>query len=145
MSSQFRFYAFPKFKNFLFFFFCSSSVTQQTLVFLALINDRNVVSKTCRSGWRRVKDHARYYHQRPIGGDEEEKDEAVAKLGRGHEITRFKGLGEISPNEFGQFIGDDMRIIQVNIEKMSDIPHVLDFFMGSNTGDRKQFIMDNLA
>ena len=77
--------------------------------------------------------------------DEEEKDEAVEKLGRGHEITRFKGLGEISPKEFGQFIGEDMRIIQVNIEKMSDIPHLLSFYMGSNTADRKQFIMDNLA
>ena len=75
---------------------------------------------------------------------EEEKDEAMLKLGNSCEITRFKGLGEISPNEFGQFIGDDMRLIEVTIDKKSEIPELLQFFMGKNTPTRKNFIMDHL-
>ena len=76
--------------------------------------------------------------------DEDEKDVAMEKLGKASEITRFKGLGEISPNEFGQFIGDDMRLIEVTIDRKSEIPEVLEFFMGKNTPTRKNFIMDNL-
>ncbi|MCM8526075.1 MAG: toprim domain-containing protein [Lentisphaeraceae bacterium] len=75
---------------------------------------------------------------------DDEKEEAVEKLGRGCEITRFKGLGEISPNEFGQFIGDDMRLIEVTVDKKSEIPELLQFFMGKNTPTRKNFIMDHL-
>ena len=62
------------------------------------------------------------------------------------EITRFKGLGEISPKEFGQFIGEDMRLIPVSIEpfKMHIIPDVLEFYMGKNTPQRKKFIVENL-
>ncbi|NQZ56436.1 MAG: type IIA DNA topoisomerase subunit B [Lentisphaeraceae bacterium] len=76
--------------------------------------------------------------------DDDEKDAAMEKLGRGTEITRFKGLGEISPKEFGQFIGKDIRLIDVIIDKKSEIPDLLEFFMGKNTPKRKNFIMDNL-
>ena len=76
--------------------------------------------------------------------DDDEKDAAMEKLGRGTEITRFKGLGEISPKEFGQFIGKDIRLIDVIIDKKSEIPELLEFFMGKNTPKRKNFIMDNL-
>ena len=75
---------------------------------------------------------------------EDEKDEALEKLGRGCEITRFKGLGEISPKEFGQFIGDDMRLIEVTVDKKSEVPELLQFFMGKNTPVRKNFIMEHL-
>ncbi len=79
--------------------------------------------------------------------DEEERDEAIGKLGglnKGVEITRFKGLGEISPNEFGPFIGEDMRLLDVNIDNMRNIPEMLDFYMGKNTQERKNHIMENL-
>lgn len=76
--------------------------------------------------------------------DEEQRDEAMAEIGRGCEVTRFKGLGEISPKEFGQFIGEDMRLLPVTIEKLSEIPELLSFFMGQNTPVRRQYIMDNL-
>ena len=75
--------------------------------------------------------------------DEEERDAAMARI-KHHEVTRFKGLGEISPKEFGQFIGDDMRAIKVTIGKLSEVPDILKFFMGSNTPERKQYILDNL-
>jgi topoisomerase IV subunit B len=75
---------------------------------------------------------------------EEEKDAAVNKLKKGIEITRFKGLGEISPSEFKQFIGKDIRLIPVGVNTISEIRHTLEFFMGKNTPDRKQFIMENL-
>ncbi len=75
---------------------------------------------------------------------EEERDQAIAKLKRGIEITRFKGLGEISPHEFKQFIGKDIRLIPVTIHSFSDIKPTLQFYMGKNTPERKQFIMQNL-
>ncbi len=59
-------------------------------------------------------------------------------------MTRFKGLGEISPKEFGQFIGEDMRIVPVNLSSIKVIPEVLEFYMGKNTPDRRDFIMENL-
>lgn len=74
-----------------------------------------------------------------------ERDKAVIKLkNKGVETTRFKGLGEISPSEFKPFIGDEIRLIPVNIETFSDIKPTLEFYMGKNTPDRKRFIMDNL-
>jgi topoisomerase-4 subunit B len=72
-----------------------------------------------------------------------ERDDAVAALS-GAEVTRFKGLGEISPREFGQFIGKDMRVIKLSIRSMKDIPGTLEFFMGKNTPARRSFIMENL-
>lgn len=74
---------------------------------------------------------------------EPERDKAIKKLKK-PEITRFKGLGEISPGEFKQFITGDMRLLPVRIEHFSDIQKTLQFYMGKNTPERKQFIMDNL-
>lgn len=76
---------------------------------------------------------------------EEERDRAIEKLKKGVEVTRFKGLGEISPNEFKQFIGKDIRLIAVTINSFSDIKQTLQFYMGKNTPERKQFIMENLV
>lgn len=73
-----------------------------------------------------------------------ERDSAVTKLGKGAEITRFKGLGEISPKEFGQFIGPDMRLLAVSIPRIKDVPEMLDFYMGRNTPERRAYIMENL-
>jgi topoisomerase IV subunit B len=76
---------------------------------------------------------------------EEEKDQAVLALKKGIEITRFKGLGEISPDEFKQFIAGDIRLLSVTIQNLSDIKPTLEFYMGKNTPDRKAFIMHNLV
>ncbi|MBS4164342.1 DNA topoisomerase 4 subunit B [Candidatus Protochlamydia amoebophila] len=76
--------------------------------------------------------------------NEEEKNKAVVKLKKQVEVTRFKGLGEISPSEFKQFIGKDIRLIPVTIHSFSDIKSTLQFYMGKNTPERKQFIMQNL-
>lgn len=76
---------------------------------------------------------------------EEEKEKAIKQLKKGIEVTRFKGLGEISPNEFKQFIGKEIKLIPVTINLLSDIKSTLDFYMGKNTPQRKQFIMDNLV
>ncbi|NGX54287.1 MAG: hypothetical protein K1000chlam4_01012, partial [Chlamydiae bacterium] len=75
---------------------------------------------------------------------EEERDGAIKTLGEKTEITRFKGLGEISPKEFKQFIGEKMRLQPVRVNAFSDIKPTLEFYMGKNTPKRKQFIMDNL-
>lgn len=77
--------------------------------------------------------------------NEEERDKAIEKLKKGVEITRFKGLGEISPNEFKQFISKDIRLIPVSVNMFSDIKTTLEFYMGKNTPERKQFIMRNLV
>lgn len=75
---------------------------------------------------------------------EDEKKTAMQKLGKSAEVTRFKGLGEISPNEFQQFIGDDIRLLPVSITALSDVPPTLEFYMGKNTPERKAFIMQHL-
>jgi DNA gyrase subunit B/topoisomerase-4 subunit B len=75
---------------------------------------------------------------------EEERDKAMARLKKGIEVTRFKGLGEISPSEFGQFIDKNIRLIHVTINSFSDIKSTLQFYMGKNTPERKKFIMQNL-
>jgi len=76
--------------------------------------------------------------------DEEEKQKAVKELGNKPEITRFKGLGEISPDEFARFIGDDMRKEPVLLSKDAHIQKLLEYFMGKNTPARQTFIIDNL-
>ncbi len=76
---------------------------------------------------------------------EEEKLKAIKKLGANVEITRFKGLGEISPKEFAQFIGKDIRLINVKIDNLSEIKKSLSFFMGKNTLERKDYIIRNLV
>ena len=75
---------------------------------------------------------------------EEERRNAIAKLGGKPEITRFKGLGEISPGEFAAFIGDDIRLDPVILQKDTSIQDLLTFYMGKNTPDRQQFIIDKL-
>lgn len=75
---------------------------------------------------------------------ENERDKAVKALGRNPEITRFKGLGEISPQEFKGFIGEDIRLESVSLENAKRLRDLLRFYMGENTTDRRQYIMDNL-
>ena len=75
---------------------------------------------------------------------DEEKDGALNDLGKNPEITRFKGLGEISPDEFKHFIGDDMRLEPVILTKDKSIEEILEFYMGKNTPDRQGFIIENL-
>jgi topoisomerase-4 subunit B len=76
--------------------------------------------------------------------DEGEKQAAVKKLGNKPEITRFKGLGEISPDEFARFIGADMRVQPVMIMPETHIQHILEYYMGKNTQERQEFIINNL-
>ena len=76
--------------------------------------------------------------------DENERKNALIKIGKSAEITRFKGLGEISPNEFKHFIGDDMRLEPVILGKDDKIKDLLDYYMGKNTKDRQNFIINNL-
>lgn len=75
---------------------------------------------------------------------EEEKNNAIAKLGNKPEITRFKGLGEISPEEFGNFIGENIRLEPIILSKETSIANLLSFYMGKNTPDRQNFIIENL-
>lgn len=75
---------------------------------------------------------------------EEEKKAALEKLGANAEITRFKGLGEISPGEFGAFIGKDIRLEPIILKKDTTVHQLLTFYMGKNTPDRQKFIIDNL-
>lgn len=76
--------------------------------------------------------------------NDEEKQEAIKKLSGQPEITRFKGLGEISPDEFKRFIGDDIRLEPVMLDKSTTIDQLLEFYMGKNTPHRQEFIIDNL-
>ncbi len=75
---------------------------------------------------------------------EQERRDAIAKLSGKPEITRFKGLGEISPDEFVHFIGDDIRLDPVMLDKEKSIEELLSFYMGKNTPQRQEFIIDNL-
>jgi topoisomerase-4 subunit B len=75
---------------------------------------------------------------------EKEKQRAMKALGAKPEITRFKGLGEISPDEFGQFIGANMRAEPVSLRSETTIEDVLAYYMGKNTAERQKFIVDNL-
>jgi len=76
---------------------------------------------------------------------EEERLNAVNKLGAKAEITRFKGLGEISPDEFQHFIGKDMRLDPVTLRKEDSVNDLLAFYMGKNTPERQNFIINNLV
>ncbi len=75
--------------------------------------------------------------------NEKERDIAMKEI-KGPEVTRFKGLGEISPKEFGQFIGDDMRLVPVMVKSLKSVPETLEFYMGKNTPKRRDYIMENL-
>jgi topoisomerase IV subunit B len=74
-----------------------------------------------------------------------ERKNAIEKLSPKPEITRFKGLGEISPDEFGKFIGDNIRLEPVILNKDTTIPKILSYFMGKNTPERQKFIIENLV
>lgn len=74
---------------------------------------------------------------------EKERDMALKEI-RDPEVTRFKGLGEISPKEFGQFIGPDIRLIEVSVKSVKNINETLEFYMGKNTPERRDYIMENL-
>ena len=76
---------------------------------------------------------------------DEERQEAIRDLGPEPEITRFKGLGEISPDEFVHFIGPDMRLEQVTLHKNDQVQKLLEYYMGKNTMERQNFIIDNLV
>ena len=76
---------------------------------------------------------------------EEERQAAISELGPDPEITRFKGLGEISPDEFAGFIGPDMRLEQVTLHKNDQVQKLLEYYMGKNTMERQNFIIDNLV
>ncbi|MCD8305196.1 MAG: type IIA DNA topoisomerase subunit B [Prevotella sp.] len=76
---------------------------------------------------------------------EEERQEAIRSLAPDAEITRFKGLGEISPEEFSGFIGPDIRLEQVTLHKTDQVAQLLEFYMGKNTMERQKFIIDNLV
>jgi topoisomerase-4 subunit B len=76
---------------------------------------------------------------------DEERIAAIEKLGPNPEITRFKGLGEISPDEFKNFIGEDMRLERVRLRKDDLVKELLEFYMGKNTMERQNFIIDNLV
>lgn len=76
---------------------------------------------------------------------EQERMEAIQELGPNPEITRFKGLGEISPEEFRHFIGKDIRLDRVNLRKEDVVKELLEFYMGKNTSERQVFIIDNLV
>jgi topoisomerase-4 subunit B len=76
---------------------------------------------------------------------DQERQLAIRKLGGKPEITRFKGLGEISPDEFARFIGSDIRLEPVVLSADSSIEKVLNYYMGKNTPERQEFIIDNLV
>ena len=76
--------------------------------------------------------------------DESEKQKAITELGNKPEITRFKGLGEISPEEFGKFINADIKLAPVILEQGDHIQHLLEYYMGKNTPERQEFIINNL-
>jgi topoisomerase-4 subunit B len=75
---------------------------------------------------------------------EGERQAAMKRIGSAAEITRFKGLGEVSPGEFKDFIGENMRAEKVSLDRVHDIEELLTFFMGKNTPARQDFIIENL-
>jgi topoisomerase-4 subunit B len=77
--------------------------------------------------------------------NDEERQNAIRDLGPDPEITRFKGLGEISPEEFAGFIGPDMRLEQVTLHKTDQVQKLLEYYMGKNTMERQNFIIENLV
>ena len=77
--------------------------------------------------------------------NEEERQAAIEQLGPDPEITRFKGLGEISADEFKHFIGPNMRLDQVTLHKSDQVKELLEYYMGKNTMERQNFIINNLV
>lgn len=98
-----------------------------------------VRNKNTSRGKKKVKDETYYCYT------DDERVTAINRLGKNAEITRFKGLGEISADEFKDFIGPDMRLDQVKLRKEDSVKEMLEFYMGKNTMERQMFIVDNLV
>lgn len=98
-----------------------------------------VRNKNTSRGKKKVKDETYYCYT------DDERVTAINRLGKNAEITRFKGLGEISADEFKDFIGPDMRLDQVKLRKEDSVKEMLEFYMGKNTMERQLFIVDNLV
>ena len=103
------------------------------------IKNKNVVAEA------QVKDKKKSDFVTRYCYSEEERLKAIEQLGPEPEITRFKGLGEISPEEFVNFIGPDMRLEQVTLHKTDQVQKLLEYYMGKNTPERQNFIIDNLV
>lgn len=106
------------------------------------IKDRQVLAQadaSLRKGERKTDFITRYCYS------DEERQTAIRELGPDPEITRFKGLGEISPEEFAHFIGPDMRLEQVTLHKNDQVQKLLEYYMGKNTMERQNFIIENLV
>ena len=93
----------------------------------------------------RVRNRKKGVYETVYCYSEEERVAAIERLSPNPEITRFKGLGEISPDEFKHFIGKDMRLEQVSLRKTDLVKELLEFYMGKNTMERQNFIIDNLV
>lgn len=98
-----------------------------------------VRNKNTSRGKKKVKDETYYCYT------DDERVTAINRFGKNAEITRFKGLGEISADEFKDFIGPDMRLDQVKLRKEDSVKEMLEFYMGKNTMERQLFIVDNLV
>jgi len=106
------------------------------------IKNKEVIAETDA---RRVKGEKKNDFITRYCYSEEERVAAINELGPDPEITRFKGLGEISPDEFAHFIGPDMRLEQVTLHKNDQVAKLLEYYMGKNTMERQNFIIDNLV
>ena len=100
---------------------------------------RRLGSKNAKKSSSKTTDDTLYCY------NDEERVVAINKFGNNAEITRFKGLGEISPEEFRGFIGPDIRLDRVTLRKEDAVDELLEFYMGKNTAERQNFIIDNLV
>ena len=103
------------------------------------IKNKKIVSEADKEKGKKLDFITRYCYS------EEERQQAISELGPDPEITRFKGLGEISPDEFANFIGPDIRLEQVTLHKNDQVAKLLEYYMGKNTPERQNFIIDNLV
>jgi topoisomerase-4 subunit B len=106
------------------------------------IKDKKVIADTdakLKKGERKSDFITKYCYS------DDERQKAIKALAPDPEITRFKGLGEISPDEFVHFIGPDMRLEQVTLHKTDQVQKLLEYYMGKNTMERQNFIIDNLV
>ena len=92
-----------------------------------------------------IRELEKYMGVNPRPADFDEYwDKAIAEIGSTAEVTRFKGLGEISSNEMGRFIGEDIKLVPVEVSQLNAVPKLLEFYMGKNTPQRREFIVNNL-
>ncbi|MDE7160207.1 MAG: type IIA DNA topoisomerase subunit B [Muribaculaceae bacterium] len=110
------------------------------------VRDKRVSRRAAPSSRRRPKKGEKADHPDTVYCySDEEREAAVKRFGANAEITRFKGLGEINDNEFAEFIGEGMRLDPVTLRKEDSVEKLLEFYMGKNTPDRQNFIIDNLV